>query len=195
MQSSKQIFISHSRKDHELMEVFRSFFNGTDIKPIFMEYESWSRKDEADWQWIFRHVKVSNAVWVIVTKNIVDPENPQTQNWVAYEIGVASACKPPKPVCVFKEEPVNFPVPYLNHYLPKVVWDKEAQWLSAKDKRMWEKHRLKVMQSMIKEPEDDTKTPKVRCKNCRIVFCYHGTAAQFTCPCCPATINYLEDKI
>jgi len=83
MQSSKQIFISHSRKDHELMEVFRSFFNGTDVKPIFMEYESWSRKNEANWQWILRHIKTSNAVWHACIQKL--------QKFVAKNAGLFSA--------------------------------------------------------------------------------------------------------
>ena len=34
MQPTKQIFISHSSKDKELIEVIRSYFDGTGVAPL-----------------------------------------------------------------------------------------------------------------------------------------------------------------
>src|SRR5207245_8565778 len=44
---------------------------------------------------------------------------PQTQNWIAFEVGVAAGCKPRKLVCVIREQNVFFPVPYLSVYIPR----------------------------------------------------------------------------
>jgi hypothetical protein len=79
-----------------------------------MEYEKWSRNGNPNWRWIKDEIQKSRALFLILAKNIVKKE--YTQNWVAFEIGVASTCNPPIPVFVFKEENIDFPVPYLNHY-------------------------------------------------------------------------------
>jgi hypothetical protein len=39
----EQIFISHSKKDSEIVDYFIDKFNDTGIKPVRMEYEKWSR--------------------------------------------------------------------------------------------------------------------------------------------------------
>lgn len=198
MQSTKQTFISHSSKDKELIEAYRSYFDGTGVKPIFMKYEKWSRKDEANWEWINRHIKASSALWVILTKNIVDPKNPQTQNWVSYEIGVASMCEPRKPVYVWREEPINFPVPYLDHYMPYPTRLEKNQWMNNYYYSIIKKLYSTVINNMIISPttyENDTKTPKVQCNNCKIIFCHHGTDYKFACPCCSEIINTITQKV
>jgi len=52
--------------------------------------------------------------FLILTRNLTKTE--YTQNWVAFEVGVASTIDPTIPVIVFTEENVDFPVPYLTHY-------------------------------------------------------------------------------
>lgn len=109
-----QIFISHSSNDHEIVDYLIDKFDDTGIKPIRMEYEKWSRKGKPNWIWIKDEIQKSKALFLILTKNIVKKEF--TENWVAFEIGVASVCDPQLPVLVFREEDVDFPVPFLNHY-------------------------------------------------------------------------------
>lgn len=195
MKSTKKIFISHSGKDPKLIKVYRSYFDRTGVKPIFMEYEKWSQsKDEANWELINRYIKSSEAVFAILSRNVVD--HPQTQNWVAYEIGVASACEPPKPVWVFREEQIKFPVPYLNHYMPySMDLNKNYEWWSKEYELIFKKHYSTVMKSIIEESRNYTKTTKVQCSNCKIIFCYHGTDYEFDCPCCSKSINALKQIV
>jgi hypothetical protein len=47
----EQIFISHSKKDSEIVDYFIDKFNDTGIKPVRMEYEKWSREHKANWMW------------------------------------------------------------------------------------------------------------------------------------------------
>ena len=113
---TKTIFISHSADDLAINQFFRDAFDDTYVKPVMMENEKWSRKEEPNWKWIRKEIKKSTALFVILTKSVVS--KVQTQNWIAFEIGVAATAIPQKPVYVFREEEVNFPVPYLNHYFP-----------------------------------------------------------------------------
>jgi hypothetical protein len=45
-----QIFISHSSRDGNEMQFFRSLFDDTNVKPVFMEFERWSRNYNPSWQ-------------------------------------------------------------------------------------------------------------------------------------------------
>ncbi|MFH0897568.1 MAG: TIR domain-containing protein, partial [Candidatus Bathyarchaeota archaeon] len=196
----RQVFVSHSSKDKELIDVYRSYFDDAGVKPIFMEYERWSRKGEPNWKWINRHIKESDALWVILTRNVVDLKSPQTQNWVSYEIGVTSACEPRKPVYVWMEEPINFLVPYLDHYIPYSIHleKKDEKWWSEEYGRIFKEHYSTVTKQIITSPttyENDTKTPKVQCNNCRTTFCYHGTDYSFSCPCCSSKIDTITQRV
>jgi hypothetical protein len=85
---ASQIFISHSAKDNEISDFFIRKFDDTDVKPVLMDYEKWSRNDRPNWMWIKDEIQKSSALFLILTKNIV--KNEYTQNWVAFEIGVAA---------------------------------------------------------------------------------------------------------
>ena len=109
-----QIFISNSAKDSQTVEYFVHKFNDTGVKPVRMEYEQWSRNCKPNWMWIKDEIQKSKVLFLLLTKNIIKKE--YTQNRVAFEIGIASMCAPLIPVFVFREENIDFPVPYLNHY-------------------------------------------------------------------------------
>lgn len=59
------------------------------------------------------------GIFLVLTENII--KNKYTQNWVAFEIGVASNCSSSLPVFVFREENIDFPVPYLTWYFDEPV--------------------------------------------------------------------------
>jgi hypothetical protein len=79
---ASQIFISHSAKDNEISDFFIRKFDDTDVKPVLMDYEKWSRNDRPNWMWIKDEIQKSSALFLILTKNIV--KNEYTQNWVAF---------------------------------------------------------------------------------------------------------------
>ena len=118
MKEAEQIFISHSKNDNKddkgIVRYFVNMFSDTDVKPVLMEYEELSREEKPNWMWIRDEILRSKALFLILTKNIVDKTH--TQNWVAFEIGVASTRSPVIPVFLFQEQNVNFPVPYVSHY-------------------------------------------------------------------------------
>jgi hypothetical protein len=79
-----------------------------------MEYEKWSRNKKSNGLWIIEEIQKSKAIFIIITKNTIKIEH--TQNWVSFEIGVAATCDPKIPIIVFKEQDIDFPIPYLTHY-------------------------------------------------------------------------------
>lgn len=200
----KQIFMSHSQKDALVKQVFDDIFAKTDVKPIWMEYERWSqRKDEPNWRWVSRHISMPEtiAVFVLLTRNVINVDYPErtlaTQNWVSYEIGVASATS--KPVFVFKEEDVDFPVPYLTNYMPysitKTLTTGEKEWYDPRIAKIVKTAYKRVMHSIIndlKREKKASKAPKCQCGYCLASFHYHGTSASFKCPCCSKEISTLS---
>jgi hypothetical protein len=124
-----QIFISHSAKDRKAVDYFVEKFTDTGVKPVLMEYEKWSIEGKPNWKWIKDEIQKSQKLFLILTKNIV--KNEYTQNWVAFEVGVASTSNPSIPVFVFREEEIDFPVPYLTHYYDEPLSRKD--YLFSKD--------------------------------------------------------------
>ena len=76
-----------------------------------MEYEKWP-----NWKWIKDEIQKSSAL-LVLTKHLV--KNEYTQNWVAFEIGVAATSHPAIPIFVFREHNIDFPAPYLNYYFDR----------------------------------------------------------------------------
>lgn len=102
-----QVFISHSSRDKNEMQFFRDLFNDTNVEPIFMEFEKWSRNYNPNWLWIRKEIQKSKALFVVLTKNIT--ERKHTQNWVSFEIGVAAGCKPSSANIRFQGRRCRFP--------------------------------------------------------------------------------------
>ncbi len=75
---NRQIFISHSRADNVLVDKVLSHFEGTQVKPIRMEFEEESQGNTASWQWIRETITSSEAVFLILTRNITGPCHEHT---------------------------------------------------------------------------------------------------------------------
>jgi hypothetical protein len=172
------------------VDFFLQMFNDTGVKPVLMEYEKWSRNNKPNWFWIKNEIQKSAALFLVLTKNIVKKE--YTQNWVAFEVGVASNCNPSVPVFVFKEQNIDFPVPYVNHYFDQSL--SNTQRLYSGDFSLM---LLNVLFHGIKEsfikgvitgsfdlPDEGT----TKCSKCLLSFHYWGYEEEFNCPCCSATI-------
>lgn len=106
------IFISHSKRDEEIINVFCRAFALTQMKAILEEFDNYVvppySKIRAD-------VQSSSASFVLLSPNLNSTR--YTQNWVSFEVGLACALN--KPVWVYEQlgEPVQFPVPYLTDYI------------------------------------------------------------------------------
>jgi len=194
--------MSHSQKDAIVKQVFNEVFAKTGVKPIWMEYEKWSQREvEPNWRWISRYIRMLDTVgvFVLLTRNVINISDPKrtlaTQNWVAYEVGVASAGKPTKPVYVFRDEDVDFPVPYLTNYMPysvtEVLTSDEKEWLSPEYAKIVKDGYMRKVRSMIEDLKTgrECPAPKYRCDKCLLSFHYHGTSRSFKCPCCSAEIS------
>jgi len=114
-----QIFESHTKLDKATCDKFDIAAAREGIKVFRSEYES---IDPPAWETIKRQMKRSVALFLLVGPELVKSQEQAvakdwkfTQNWIAYEVGLACALgKDVWATCDGVE--INFPVPYLNNY-------------------------------------------------------------------------------
>jgi hypothetical protein len=109
---NNQIFVSHSRYDKDMISSFDRVFARTGVRSICMEFE---QMNSPEWKEIKEAVQKSLATFVLLGPNI--NRNIYTQNWVAFEVGLA--CATNKRVWVFQQKgsSVTFPIPYATDYM------------------------------------------------------------------------------
>ncbi|MEO9364281.1 MAG: hypothetical protein ABI348_10315, partial [Nitrososphaera sp.] len=140
-------------------------------------------------------------------------------NWIAFEIGIAAECNPPKPVFVLREENIDFPVPYLNYFFPyslttiqRIPFDWKDETKSRPSLNN-EDQKLNVINAIylvihfliVKTLVTNSKNRKavetsllpianIRCNYCKIGFFYLGIENKFKCPCCSNLIERRLEK-
>jgi hypothetical protein len=123
-----QIFISHSRRDKEIINFFASAFATSHVKAIYEEIEKLVTGQNINAAKIDSDIKASNAVFVVIGENVERLSN--TRSWVNWESGVACGAAKNKDVWVFEYlHHVNnrtVITPALTHY---VVFDIDDPYL------------------------------------------------------------------
>ena len=120
---SVKVFESHTKLDSDFCNVFDIACARVGIRAFRSEYESIQLPA---WQTIRNELRESKALFLLVGKALVDAQRTHssdweyTQNWISYEIGIA--CQLGIDVWVLCDEvEINFPVPYLNNYIPYTI--------------------------------------------------------------------------
>jgi len=108
-----QIFVSHSQYDRDIRTSFDTVFARTGVKSVCMEFERISQLPA--WEPIRNQIKTSETVFLLLGPNV--RSSIHTQNWVAFEVGLA--CAYGKDVWVFEQtdSAIEFLIPYLTDYM------------------------------------------------------------------------------
>ena len=174
------IFISHSRKDKEIIAFFDSIFSGSKVKSVKVEFEK-IKAEAIPSITIRKKIKQSKAAFVLLGPNV--ELTIYTRNWISFEIGLAAALG--KPIWVFEpiQSNIKFPIPYLNHYMQyELEYDREYITSIVK---AYEKSKVEPPDGFI-----------VKCSydNCKLPFMLHTKTYSFNCPACrqPLQINSLD---
>jgi len=106
-------FVSHSKYDVDIRKSFSEVFAVSGLMPKYMEFERFAPPAGTK---IREQIQKSQVVFLLLGPNI--RKSSFTENWVAFEVGLACAFN--KEVWVF--EPLDlasdFPVPYVTDYMP-----------------------------------------------------------------------------
>jgi len=127
-----KVFISHSRHDKEYCNAFDSACTRVGLKSFRSEFENIERPP---WKTIKNEINKSSALFLLLGKKLrerqrsVLVDTPEytdwlfTQNWIAYEIGVAS--QRGIDIWVLSDSvDINSPVLYLNNYY---LWEGDLE--------------------------------------------------------------------
>jgi len=116
------IFISHSKKDKDIIDFFLESFAGTNVKPHLEEFE----KDVPSGitaEKIRNDIQASNAVFILLSENVEKLKH--TRDWVVWECGVAMN----KEIWVlepsFSLGMIDVIVPHFNHY---ALYEMTEEW-------------------------------------------------------------------
>lgn len=196
--SMNQIFLSHTKKDREFCDLLdtRIFARNAEIKGFRSEFEE---IEKPEWKMIKDEINKSCALFFLVgpelvkgmsklgSKELIKEINKShissserkklqgtdwhyTQNWIAYEIGVA--CQKGIDVWAICDESVeiNFPMPYVNNYLiifPEYKKDafKYIRWIVGE--------YAKGQCFPIKKVCQDFRIERMKCIYCKMEFNFH----------------------
>lgn len=114
----RRVFVSHTQHDEKFCDLFDRACARAGMKSFRSEFETIK---SPPWKDIIYSMKESCAMFLLVGKNLIKqqevhaPEWEYTQNWIAYEVGLA--CERGIDVWVVCDDvKINFPVPYFNNY-------------------------------------------------------------------------------
>lgn len=109
------IFISHSKRDEELVNTMAKVLRNIGHTPIIEEYIPGEQKVPIPYEEIRRNVNMSEYVFMFLTDNVVLTE--YTKNWIMFEDGLAA--NGDKRLFVFERSgiPIPYPIPYLTDYM------------------------------------------------------------------------------
>lgn len=200
------VFISHSKRDSELVNIIIHALRNIEVNPIVEEFIPDQEKHPIPYEEIRRNIKSCNALFLFLTDKVMMTEH--TKNWVIFEDGLALGTE--KQVVLFERAgvPLEYPVPYFTDYM---LFDKNSMqdilkiqniskrlrnYFSIEEKRtlppefqgegallyvpyLFFKKRMKG--KILKK----LGVPKVDCPECKISFNYYSPAVRvFECPAC-----------
>jgi len=180
------IFVSHSKKDKEMVNSFDHIFARTTVEAVCMEFE---KMGLPEWKDIRKKIVNSLATFVFLSKNIT--ESVYTQNWIAFEIGIS--CSFDKEVWVFKrnDAEIKFPIPYVTNYL--IYKDIENPYVFNYIRQIIEGYQDKdrTFKDVNSPDIDIPKGKKLDCPNCQKGFNYHSPEFfdVINCPLCLGLIK------
>jgi len=185
-----QIFVSHTQYDRDFCDAFDRACARVGIKAFRSEFES---IEMPAWKTIKGTIDRSRAMFLLVGKQLTTyqtlhpPEWEYTQNWIAYETGLA--CQKGIDVWVICDEEIriNFPVPYFNNYAPFGL-------STERNFRFIREILTAYSKGYTFHLSLDT---KITCpyQNCRIEFNLHAELEpgwSVTCPQCLGDIQFPE---
>ena len=179
-----QVFISHSKRDEDIRSFFDSISAGRTIRSVRVEFDEYRPPAV---EYINQEILASEAIFVLLGPNVTF--NEYTINWIAYEVGVASALG--KEIWVFEpfNSNISYPIPMLHHY---VLYD-----LNNELSRSYINGIVAEFEKWPLFRRFPSGVSPVECpyENCKITFVLHSRAPSFKCPACRQVIVLEENDI
>ncbi|MCB4792051.1 MAG: hypothetical protein LHV68_09205 [Elusimicrobia bacterium] len=197
----RKIFISHTKHDKEFLNSLDTVLARCELGSFRSELEQISNPA---WKTLRDEMRKSTAMFLVIGNNFRTLQSQgtlswkHTQNWIAYEIGMA--CQLELDVWVICENipRLNFPVPYLNNYI--YVNLSGLAFLGGKpthsDAKINSFEYLKsVLDQYSKGYQFPINSKSINCpyKNCGATYNLHNNfhnSQSFICPQCLQSLSF-----
>lgn len=187
-----EAFLSHSRKDMELVNRIYKACSRANIKPNIAEFEE-VEAGRLTADRIVDMIHRSRLFLLFLTENVMN--SIYTQNWVIFELGCAygSKTRPPselKDIYVFEPfSQINFPIPYLDYY---ILFDphSEPHWefiegILFEEREYWSR----IFPILFGQRPSDRIGVRFHCKKCRSIYTLLSKVEEFLCPTCRRKVH------
>lgn len=203
------IFISHSKKDRELVEAIAKMLRNVGQTPIIEEYIPKDAKEVVPYEEIRKNVEFSDYIFLFLTESVTMTE--YTKNWVIFEVGLTARDKKRLFVFTRKGDTINFPIPYVTDFMlfdpkdPRDILD--IQKLAKDISKLHPGIPGGIIGAILGAPfgpaglvigvlaggaigASTAEAPKkITCSRCNVTFNYYSDIRNFPCPCCLYTIS------
>jgi hypothetical protein len=198
-----QIFVSHTKFDAD----FFNFLDSAEARlgKIRLYRSEYEKIRSPPWLTIREELNKSDALFLLVGKELVKAQTAadasrtarddwkHTQNWIAYEIGIASQ-KWMDVWVLCDDVEINFPVPYLNNYALRRDFDLYKKILSDySEGKKYPTFSLAPTRSLIRHKKTARSCPYDKC---RVIFNLHSSVHKgeiYKCPSCLQPIKMTSD--
>jgi len=169
-----QAFISHSQKDYSGKKYISLLCSVIGLTPKMVEYEEMSEEEAND---IKKWISKSKYIFVLLSDHVLD--SYFTQNWIAFEMGVAFDKN--IPIFLFENlnKPVDFPVPYLDFHIHYLDRSNDIEY-------------VKGCFDNIEDVNGDYLTT-MTCSECEKFWIMRSDVIEFACPYCLEELETNED--
>lgn len=162
-----------------MRDYFLKIFGLAGVQAVSVEFEDFP---PPPWKFIKDQMFSSDALFLLIGPNVID-RGIYTQNWISYEVGLASQLG--KEIWVFEQigVPVRFPVPYLDDY---VLYDpRNSEHLAYIRHTIETYKRIPILRSF------PAIYSYVTCPSCSISFNLCTETLMFECPSCREPIKFV----
>ena len=185
------IFIAHSKEDKKFRNFFDRAFAGTRVERICAEFEDTT--EMPPWKSITKWISQSSALFLLLSSKVL--ESRYTQNWISFEIGVACGGGGYKDVWIFEQcsDPVDFPVPYVNHYMIVDIENKEDSRYVKEIVNFYRPADV-IVPHQTPYPNPRPRGWEIECqtKTCGAKFEMHTKSKSFKCPSCRQNVRNIS---
>jgi hypothetical protein len=182
-----EAFLSHSRKDKELVNRIYKACSRANIKPNIAEFEE-LEAGRLTAEKIAQMIHRSRLFLLFLTQNVVN--SIYTQNWVVFELGCAYGAKTRSPsefkdIYVFEPfQQIYFPIPYLDYY---ILFDpnSEPHWefiegILYEEREYWSR----IFPLLFGQRPSDRVGIRIYCGGCGSSYTLLSRAERWLCPTC-----------
>jgi hypothetical protein len=188
-----EAFLSHSRKDKELVNRIYKACSRAEIKPNIAEFEKLGTT-RLTAENIVEMIHRSRMFLLFLTPNVMN--SVYTQNWVNFELGCAYGART-RPAQILKDvyvfEPfdqIQFPISYLDYYV-LIDPSQEPHWEFLEDLLSEEKvYWSRIFPLLWGQRPSDRVGISTYCRECGSAYTLLSQVKKWLCPTCRREVKF-----